>query len=103
MKKCPRNYSGQIFSSMQAALFCRRYVTRSRVRSLAEEMLFHLYRQILARARVGQIQPVFIDQHGLVLEPPGPCFLRYAFPDSLAEFARVRREIEPFGFLFQLA
>ena len=37
--------------------------------NLAEEVTLHLARQILAGALVGQVQPVFIDQHRLVLEP----------------------------------
>ena len=39
---------------------------------------------------------------GLVALPLLPGFLGYALEDAAAEFARHRREIQPFGFLAQL-
>ena len=45
------------------------------VRAFAKEMLFHLAGQVLAGAQIGQVQAVFIDQHGLVLHPQRPGFL----------------------------
>ena len=52
-----------------AALGARRNVARSAVGAVAEEVLLHLLGEILARPRVGQTQPVLVDQHGLVLDP----------------------------------
>src|SRR5215207_3777253 len=72
------------------------------VGAFAEEMLFHLARQVLAGTRIGQVQPVLVDQHGLLLEPGGPGLLADAFPDALAEFTRVGREIEPLGLFAEL-
>src|SRR6202012_1622984 len=57
----------------------RRHVTLRGVRAFAEEELL-----------------------GLLLHPGLPGFLRNAFVDPLAEFARQRREIEAFGFLAEL-
>ena len=61
-------------------------------------MVFHLPGQVLARAGISQIQAVFIDQHGLMLEPGGPCFFAHALPDTLAEFAGIGRSVQSFRF-----
>jgi hypothetical protein len=65
--------------------------------AFAEEMLFHLARQVLSGALVGQVQTVFIDQHGLLAHPLGPGLLAHLLPDALAEFARVGREVQSFS------
>jgi hypothetical protein len=52
-------------------------------------------------ARVGQVQAVLVEQHGLVLEPGGPGLLADALEDLLAELARVGREVQALGFLAQ--
>src|SRR5579864_87892 len=80
----------------------RRHVTRSLIGTFAEEELLGLLHQILARARIGHVQAVFVDQHRLLLEPRLPGFLRNAFVNALAKFAGQRREIEAFGFLAEL-
>ncbi|KAI1691751.1 hypothetical protein DdX_21651 [Ditylenchus destructor] len=72
------------------------------VGAFAEEVLFHLPSQVLAGAQIGQVQPVLVDQHGLLLEPGGPGFLADAFPDPLAQFAGVGREVETFGLFAEL-
>ncbi|MOA61399.1 hypothetical protein D3C78_1865310 [compost metagenome] len=65
-------------------------------------MVFHLACQVLAGARVGQVQAVFIDQHGLVLEPASPGFLAHVFPDALAQLAWVGRKVQTFSVFVEL-
>src|SRR5690606_8685563 len=72
------------------------------VGAVAEEVLFHLAREVLACACVGQIQAVLVDQHRLVAQPCGPGLLADVFPDAFAQFARIGREIKAFGFLAEL-
>ena len=74
-------------SAMPPGLIRRGNVALRDVGAVAEEVRFHLARQVLAGALVGQVQPVLVDQHGLLLEPGGPGFLAHALPDALAEFA----------------
>ena len=76
----------------------RRHKALRLVGAFAEEMLFHLAGQVLAGALVGQVQAVFIDQHGLVLEPLGPGLLAHALINALAQLAGVGREVQTFGF-----
>ena len=66
--------------------------------AITEKMFFHLPRQVLAGTGVGQIEAVFIDQHGLLLHPVGPGLFADFFPDAFAESARVRGEIQTFSF-----
>ena len=40
-----------------------------------KEVVFHLTGDVFARARIGQAQAVFIDEHGLVAQPATPSFL----------------------------
>src|ERR1700743_1841850 len=79
-----------------------RHISRSLIGAFAEEELLRLLHQILTRARIGHVQAVFVDQHGLLLEPRLPGFLRDALVDPFAELARQRRKIETFGFLAEL-
>ena len=79
-----------------------RDVARCGVCAAAEKVVLHLAGQILAGALVGQVQAVFVDQHGLVLEPGGPGFFADVFPDALAQLAGVGREVKTFGFFLQL-
>src|SRR6266699_3488289 len=60
-------------------------------------MLFHLLGKIFPCARVGQVQPVLVDQHGLVLDPALPGFLGNALVDALAELTGVGWQVQPFG------
>ncbi len=78
------------------------HVARSGIRAAAEEVLLHLAREVLARARIGEVQSVLVHEHGLVLEPAGPGFLAHVLEDALAQVARVGREVESFGFLAEL-
>lgn len=77
-------------------------VALHRVRTAAEEMLLHLACQVLAGACVGQVQAIFIHQHGLVFDPGGPGFLAHVLPDALAELAGIGGEVKAFGFLAEL-
>src|SRR6266436_1188053 len=61
-----------------------------------EAMLLHLLCEIFPRARVGEVQLVLVDEHGLVLDPGLPGFLGDVLIDALAEFARVGGEVQPF-------
>jgi hypothetical protein len=71
------------------------------VSALPKEMVFHLACQILARFGVGQIQAVFIHQHGLVTQPCSPSFLADRFPYFFSQFARVGCEVESLGFFLK--
>ena len=62
-------------------------------------MLFHLTSEVLAGAGIGQIQAVFVEQHGLVLEPGSPGFFAHIFIDAFAEFAGIGCEVQALGFL----
>ena len=62
----------------------------------AKEVVFHLAGQVLAGTQIGQVQAVFIDQHGLVLEPVGPGLLAHTFPNALAQIAGVGRKVQAF-------
>src|SRR5947208_14890352 len=75
----------------------RRYVARSGVGALAEEMALGLLHQVFARLGIGEVEPVLIHQHGLLLEPLRPRLLRDVLPDALAELAGIRRESQTFG------
>ena len=70
--------------------------------TFTKEMVFHLARQILTSAQIGQVEAVLIDQHGLVFQPSGPSFFADAFPDAFAQVARVGREVQAFGLFFKL-
>src|ERR1700712_1291726 len=80
----------------------RRNIALSRVGAFAKEVLFRLLEQVLTRARIGHVEAVLVDQHGLLFEPALPRFLRYRFIDPLAKFSRQRGEVESFGFLAEL-
>src|SRR6516165_8608689 len=80
----------------------RRDVPLRDVGAVAEEVLFHLARQVLAGARIREVQPVLVDQHGLLLEPGGPGLLADVCPDPFAEFAGVGGEVETLGLFAEL-
>src|SRR5690606_33979481 len=63
-----------------------------------EKELLHFVFEELAGLRLDRREPVFVDQHGLVLEPALPRELRHVLVDPHAERARIRRAVEPFGF-----
>src|SRR5690606_4937506 len=69
----------------------------------AEKEILHLPGKILPGPLVGQIQPVFIDQHGLVLHPRRPGLLADRGVDPLPQVARVGRVVHAFGFALQVA
>src|SRR5450759_6031728 len=83
-------------------LFLRRHVSRRGVGTAAEEVLFQLFGQILPRRAVRQVEAVLVDQHGLMLDPLLPGFLGYVFPEALAQFSRVGREIQTLGLAAEL-
>src|SRR6185503_10719655 len=83
-------------------LLRRRDVARGGVGAFAEEMALGLLHEVLARARVGEVEAVLVDQHRLLLEPLRPGFLRDPLPDALAERPGVGREVHAFGFASQL-
>src|SRR5688500_10478594 len=66
--------------AMVFKLLRRRDVTRRGVGAFAEEMPLGLLHEVLAGARVGEVQPVLVHQHGLLLQPLRPCLLGDAFP-----------------------
>jgi hypothetical protein len=58
-----------------------------------------LFFQVLARLLVSEVEAVLINQPFLVLQPAFPCGLGNFFIDTFANRARVRREVEAYGFL----
>jgi hypothetical protein len=68
------------------------------VSAVAEEMFFHLALEVFTGAQVGQVQTVFIDQHGLLLDPISPCLLADGFINAFAQLAWVRWQIEALCF-----
>src|SRR2546421_12427591 len=78
------------------------YIAGGGIRPLAEEVLAHLLLEVLSRPRVGEVQPVLVHQHLLVLEPLLPSFLGNALPELLSQLAGIGREIEAFGLLLEL-
>src|SRR6187401_3097743 len=71
------------------------------LRPFSEEEFFHLELEPLAMRRLDGRQPVFVDEHDLVLHPLLPRFLRHVLEDALAELARIRRAIEAGRLLLQ--
>jgi hypothetical protein len=65
-------------------------------------VVFHLAGKVLASPQIGQIQAVFIDQHGLVFQPCRPSVLADVFPNAFAKVARVGGEVQAFGLFFKL-
>ena len=72
------------------------------VGAFAEEVLLHLLGEVLAGADIRQVQAILVHQHGLVLEPLRPGFLRHVLEDALAQFARIGREVEALGLAAEL-
>jgi len=78
--------TGKLIAPVQKPVsLLRRHVARRRVGPRAEEMVFHLAQQVLARARVGEVEAVFIHQHGLVAQPVGPGLLAHLLENALAD------------------
>ena len=64
------------------------------IRAVAKEMFLHLALEVLTGALVGQVQTVFIDQHGLLFDPFGPSLFADALINAFAQLAWVGRQIE---------
>jgi protein dithiol:quinone oxidoreductase len=65
-------------------------------------MGLHLPGQVLPGPGIGQVEPVFVDQHGLVFQPSGPSFLAYTLPYAFAQFTGVGGEVKTFCFFTKL-
>src|SRR6476469_9609223 len=63
-----------------------RHIPGGLFRALAEKESLHLAREILPGALVGEIQPVFVDQHRLMLEPELPGFLADVVVNAFPQF-----------------
>src|SRR5258708_25422505 len=59
-----------------------------------EEELLLLSLQKLAGLGLDRREPVLVDEHDLVLDPPGPAFARNLLEDALPQRARVGHAIE---------
>lgn len=68
----------------------------------AKKVLFHLPCQILTRLGIGKIEPVFVDQHGLVLFPHFKSFFADILKNAFSQLARVGTETHSFGFFFEI-
>ena len=64
------------------------------ISAITKEVFLHLTGQVLTCSQICQIEPVFIDQHGLVLQPIGPSLFGDAFIDLFAQVARVGRKVQ---------
>src|SRR3954454_5772854 len=93
--------SSQATASLMA-LLRGRDVSRRSLGATAEEVVLHLALEVLAGALVRQVQPVLVDQHGLLLEPLLPGFLADAVVDPLAQFAGIGGKVEALGFATEL-
>ena len=71
-------------------------------RARAEEVRLHLALEVFAGALVGHVQAVFIHEHGLVAQPVLPSLLAHAFPDALAQLARIGRKVQSLGLFAEL-
>src|SRR5918911_3009690 len=89
--------SGAWRAGSKSGLLLWRDVSRGDIGTGAEEVALGLLHEVFARARVGEIQPVLVHEHGLVLEPLRPGFLRDVLPDALAELAGIRGKLEALG------
>src|SRR5262245_45698956 len=87
---------------MLFTLVGRRDVARRGVGAFAAEMPLGLLHEVLARARIGEVEAILVDQHGLLLQPLRPGFPGDALPDALAERAGVGRELHALGLAAEL-
>src|SRR5690348_2592282 len=87
---------------LKICLLLGRDVARRGLGALAEEMALGLLHEVLAGARIGEVEAVLVHQHRLVAQPLLPRFLRDVLPDALAELAGVGREIQPLGLAAEL-
>jgi phosphate transport system protein len=83
-------------------LLLRRNIARGDIGALAEEVPLGLLHQVLARLGIGEVEPVLVHQHGLLLEPLLPGFPGDVLPDPLAQRAGVGRVFQPLGFAAEL-
>src|SRR5512137_1103252 len=83
-------------------LGCRRNVARRLFGPGSEEELLHLACQVLTCSGIGQVQPVLVDEHRLVLLPELEGFLADVVVDALTEFTGVGREAQALGLLLQI-
>lgn len=93
----PAMQGGTAAQSLAGESSAGRHVALCGISTITKKVVFHLACQVLARARVGQVQTVFIDQHGLVFEPGGPSLFADVFPDAFAKLAGVGRKIQAFS------
>ena len=82
-------------------LFCRGHITRRRICTATKKMVFHLAFQIIPRTRIGQVQAVFVHQHGLQFDPVGPGFFADIVKNLFTQFARIDLKTQAFGFFAQ--
>src|SRR4029078_2386359 len=82
--------------------FGRRHVSARPLGAAAGEESLHLARQILAGALVGEIEPILVDEHRLVLHPRRPAFLAPRGVDALPALTGMGRAIEPLGVALQI-
>src|ERR1700688_567383 len=79
-----------------------RHVACRHIAAGAEEIFLHLRTQVLAGARIGQMETVLVDQHRLVALPLLPGLLGNVLEDPFAEVAGYRGKIESLQFAPQL-
>src|SRR5690606_36385794 len=101
-RRCRRDRAPEPVSGAAGPSGARRHVAGGPLGTVPEEVALHLSGKVFARARIGQAQPVLVDEHRLVAQPVLPGLFGYLFVDSLADFAGIGREIQSFGQLAEL-
>jgi uncharacterized membrane protein YgdD (TMEM256/DUF423 family) len=101
--------SASCWVGLRSRCTCRQVASRVRIderagflRSGAEEKLFHLLDQELARLRLDGRQAVLVDQHGLVADPGPPGLGGDVVEDALAELTRIWNAFQALGFALQV-
>src|SRR5260370_11346678 len=94
-----RRFLGTTSAKANDLLLRRRDKFFGKLRSLAEEILLHLFHQKLLGFRLPGLETVFIQEHLGVLGPHPPRFGAYVFENLLAQ-RRVKRGLVEPGQLF---
>jgi len=84
------------------ALGLGRYVAADHSFLIGKQELLHLFFEEFPCLRVNRCQAIFIDQHGLVAYPRGPCFLGNIQINTLTQVARISRTFKAWKLFSEL-